>query len=393
MNSERENYPMKEFRAIFPISSILVKMYAKKGQFLILAVFQNVWDLHKFGLQIWIQNAKITLWKNFGQFFRFHRFWSPSFPVLDFKMYGIYINLGCRFEFRTQKLPYERIFSDFIDFGHQALAVFQNIWDLHKFGLQIWIQNSKITLWKNFGQFFRFHPRSGYAKKGHFPILAVIQNIWDLHKFGLQIWIQNVKNYPMKEFWASFHRFWSKGPGMQKKAISILAVFQNIWDLHKFGLQIWIQNAKITQLPYERISGNFSDFIDFGHQVRVCKKRSFPILAVFQNIWDLHKFGLQIWIQNAKITLWKNFGQFFRFHQFWSSGPRYAKKDHFSILAVIQNIWDLHKFGLQIWIQNAKITLWKNFGQFFRFHQFWSSCMQKRSFLNISCISKCMGFT
>ena len=26
----------------------------------------------------------------------------------------------------------------------------------------------------------------------------------------------------------------------------------------------------------------------------------------------------------------------------------YAKKDHFSILAVIQNIWDLHKFGLQI---------------------------------------------
>ena len=26
----------------------------------------------------------------------------------------------------------------------------------------------------------------------------------------------------------------------------------------------------------------------------------------------------------------------------------YAKKDHFSILAVIQNIWDLQKFGLQI---------------------------------------------
>ena len=37
-------------------------------------------------------------------------------------MYGIYINLGCRFEFRTQKLHYERIsgnFSDFIDFGYQ----------------------------------------------------------------------------------------------------------------------------------------------------------------------------------------------------------------------------------------------------------------------------------
>ena len=45
---------MKEFRAIYPITSILVirSAYAKKGQFSILAVFQNVWDLHKFGLQI-----------------------------------------------------------------------------------------------------------------------------------------------------------------------------------------------------------------------------------------------------------------------------------------------------------------------------------------------------
>ena len=78
LNSERKNYPMKEFRAIFPISLILVirSAYAKKGQFSILAVFQNVWDLHKFGLQIWIQNAKITLWKNFGQFFWFHQFGS-----------------------------------------------------------------------------------------------------------------------------------------------------------------------------------------------------------------------------------------------------------------------------------------------------------------------------
>ena len=105
------------------------------------------------------------------------------------------------------------------------------------------------------------------------------------------------------------------------------------------------------------------------------KKGHFPVLAVFQNIWDLHKFGLQIWIQNAKITLWKNLGQFFRFHQFWSS----CEKGQFSILAVIQNIWDLHKFGLQIWIHNAKITLWKNFGQFFRFHQFWSKCMRKKA--------------
>ena len=134
LNSQRKNYPMKEFRAIFLISSILVirSGYAKKDHFLILAVFQNVWDLHKFGLQIWIQNAKITLWKNFGQIFRFHRFWSSgpgmrkkviSQYKLYFKMYGIYINLGCKFEFRTQKLPYDRIsgnFSDFIDFGHQV---------------------------------------------------------------------------------------------------------------------------------------------------------------------------------------------------------------------------------------------------------------------------------
>ena len=143
MNSERKNYPMKEFRAIFPFSSILVirSGYAKKDNFSILAVIQNIWDLHKFGLQIWIQNAKITLWKNFGQFFRFHRFWSSG-PGMRKK------------------------------YNFSILAVIQNIWDLHKFGLQIWIQNAKITLWKNFGQFFHFH--------------------W----------------------------FWSSGPGMQKKIIS-----------------------------------------------------------------------------------------------------------------------------------------------------------------------------
>ena len=145
---------------------------------------------------------------------------------------------------------------------------------------------------------------------------------------------------------------------------------------------------RTQKLPYERISGNFSNFTDFH-----AKKDHFSILAVIQNVWYLHKFGLQIWIQNAKITLWKNFGQFFRFHRFWSSGPGMQKKDHFSILAVIQNIWDLHKFGLQIWIQNAKITLWNNFGQFFRFHRFCHQVLvcKKRSFLNISCNSKYMG--
>ena len=52
LNSERKNYPMKEFRVIFPISSILVIRfgYAKKDHFSILAVIQNIWDLHKFGL-------------------------------------------------------------------------------------------------------------------------------------------------------------------------------------------------------------------------------------------------------------------------------------------------------------------------------------------------------
>ena len=216
-------------------------------------------------------------------------------------MYGIYINSGCRFEFRAQKLPYERIlgnFSNFTDFHAKKdhfsiLAVIQIVWYLHKFGLQIWIQNAKITLWKNFGQFF-----------------------W-------------------------FHRFGSSGPCMQKKDhFSILAVIQNIWDLLYINLGCRFE-FRTQKLPYETISGNFSDFIDFV------------------------------------IRSW------------------YAKKDHFSILAVIQNIWDLHKFVLQIWIHNAKITLWKNFGQFFRLHWFWSSGpgMEKKSFSNISCISKCMGFT
>ena len=137
MNSERKNYPMKEFRAIISISSILVirSGYAKKDHFSILAVFQNIWDLHKFGLQIWIQNAKITLWKNFGQFFDFIDFGHQvrvckkrSFLNISCNSkwvwdLGIYIKLGCRFEFRTQKLPYERIsgnFFDFTDFGHQV---------------------------------------------------------------------------------------------------------------------------------------------------------------------------------------------------------------------------------------------------------------------------------
>ena len=124
MNSECKNYPMKEFRAIFPISSILVIRYAKKHQFSILAVFQNVWDLNKFGLQIWIQNTKNYPMKEFRTIYPISSIW-----VIRYAKKGQF----------------------------SILAVFQNVWDLHKVGLQIWIHNAKITLWKNFGQFFRFH--------------------------------------------------------------------------------------------------------------------------------------------------------------------------------------------------------------------------------------------
>ena len=184
------------------------------------------------------------------------------------------------------------------------------------------------------------------------------------------------KNYPMNEFRAIFSIssiLVIRSGYAKKDHFSILAVIQNIWDLHKFGLQIWIHNAEIT------LWKNVGQFFWFHQFWSSCEKGHFSILALFQNVWYLHKFGLQIWIQNAKITLWKNFGQFFRFHRFWSSGLGMQKKDHFIILVVIQNIWDLHKFGLQIWIQNVKITLWKNFGQFFPLHQFWSKCMRKKA--------------
>ena len=150
---------------------------------------------------------------------------------------------------------------------------------------------------------------------------------------------------------------------------------------------------RMQKLPYKRISGNFFDFFDFGHQVRVCEKRSFLNISCnskymgFTYIWaaDLNS--------ECKNYPMKEFRAIFPISSILVIRPGYAKKDHFSILVVIQNIWDLHKFGLQIWIQNVKITLWKNFGQFFRLHQFWSKYMRKRPIFNISCISKCMGFT
>ena len=149
-------------------------------------------------------------------------------------------------------------------------------------------------------------------------------------------------------------------------------------------------NSECKNYPMKKFQAIFPISPIFVIRPAYAKKDHFSILAIFQNVWDLHKFVLQIWIQNAKITLWKNFWQFFQFHRFSCK-----KKNHFSILAVIQNIWDLHKFVLQIWIQNVKITLWNNFGKFFDFIDFGHQVRvcKKRSHLNISCNSKSMGFT
>ena len=138
---------------------------------------------------------------------------------------------------------------------------------------------------------------------------------------------------------------------------------------------IWVAdlNSERKNYPMKEFRAIFSISSILVIRSGYAKKYLFSILAVIQNIWDLHKFGLQIWIQNTKITLWKNFGKIFPISSILVIRSGYAKKYNFSILAVIQNIWDLHKFGLQFWIQNAKITLWKNFGQFFGLHQFWSS--------------------
>ena len=141
---------------------------------------------------------------------------------------------------------------------------------------------------------------------------------------------------------------------------------------------------RMQKLPYERISSNFSNFIDFGHQV--CETRSFLNINCISNCMGF----TQIWLAGLNSEC-----NYYTMKEFWVIFPIssilvirsvYAIQGHFSILAVFQSTWDLHKFGLQIWIQNAKITLWKNSWQFFRFHRFWS-------FLNTSCISKYMGFT
>ena len=127
---------------------------------------------------------------------------------------------------------------------------------------------------------------------------------------------------------------------------------------------------RTQKLPYDRISGNFSNFTDFGQQVRVCKKISFLNISCNSKYMGLTYIWVADLNSERKNYPMKEFRAIFSISSILVI--RYAKKYNFSILAVIQNIWDLHKFGLQIWIQNAKITLWKNFGQFFQLHQFWS---------------------
>ena len=139
-------------------------------------------------------------------------------------------------------------------------------------------------------------------------------------------------------------------------------------------------NSERKNYPMKEFRAIFSISSILVIRSAYAKKDHFSILALFLNIWDLHKFGLADLNSECKNYPMKEFRAIFLISSILVIRSAYAKKDHFSILAVFQYIWDLHKFGLQIWIQNAKITLWKNFGQFFQFHRFWSSGlgMQKK---------------
>ena len=214
------------------------------------------------------------------------------------------------------------------------------------------------------------------------------------------------KNYPMKEFRAIFFiNFVHQVRVCEKRPVF------NIIKMYGIHINLGCI-CRMQKLPYERISCNFSGFIDFGHQVRVAKKDHFSILPEIQNIWDLqnvwdlHKFGLQIWIQNAKITLWKNFGQFFinfghHFHLYFGHGLQVrvcknAKKDHFSILAVIYKIYGIYiNLGCRFEFRTQKLPYERisgNFSDFIDFGHQVRVC-KKSSFPSISCTSKCMGFT
>ena len=99
---------------------------------------------------------------------------------------------------------------------------------------------------------------------------------------------------------------------------------------------------RMQNLPYEKILGNFFDFIDFGHQVRVCETRS-----VF-NISCISKCMRYTYIWVAYLN---------------SEHKNYPMKE---FRATFFNFID---FGHQVCVYETM------------------------SFLNNSCISKCMGFT
>ena len=140
-----------------------------------------------------------------------------------------------------------------------------------------------------------------------------------------------------------------------------------------------ILENRMQKLPYERISGNFFNFIYFGHQVRVCETRSFLSISCISKCMGF----TQIWVaelhSERKNYPMKEFRAISQISSILVIRSAYAKQGHFSILAVFHNASDLHKFGLQIWIQNAKITLWKNFGQVFRFNRFRSSGLRMQN--------------
>ena len=119
--------------------------------------------------------------------------------------------------------------------------------------------------------------RSAFVKQGHFSILAVYQNVLDLHKFVFADLNSERKNYPMKEFRAIFpiSSISVKSTYAKQGQFSILAIFQNEWDVHKFGVAYLNSERKIY--PMKEFRAIFFNFIDFRHQV--CETRSSFIIS------------------------------------------------------------------------------------------------------------------
>ena len=192
------------------------------------------------------------------------------------------------------------------------------------------------------------------------------------------------KNYPMKEFRTIF-------------SISLISVikysFLNISSISKcMGFtKIWVPdlNSECKIYPMKEFRAIFPISL-----ILVCETRSFFNISSISKCMDLHKFGLQIWIQNGKITLWKNFGQFFRFHRSWSSGLRMRKKVIFNISCI--SLYGIYNnLGCRFEFRTQKLPYERISGKFSDFIDFGHQVgvCETRSFLNISCISRCMGFT